>query len=82
MKDEDVQPRYEIEGEMRAQITLPYIQAICKIAFHFVLARFHFTGFEPEFDALKRYIYSGIGSQRALKSRSVKLFRVDASQVL
>jgi hypothetical protein len=56
----------EIEGEMRAQITLPYIQAICKIAFHFVLAHFHFTGFEPEFDALKQYIYTGVGPQRAL----------------
>ncbi len=68
MKDvaEEVQPGHEIEGEMRAQITLPYVQAICKIAFHSVLARFHFTGFEPEFDTLKRYIYSGVGTQRAL----------------
>jgi hypothetical protein len=51
---EEVQPGYEIEGEMRAQITLPYIQALCKIAFHFVLARFHFTGFEPAATAASR----------------------------
>ena len=58
-------PGAEIEGEMRAQISLPYVQAISKIAFHFVLARFHFTGFEPEFDDLKRFIYLGTGVPRA-----------------
>jgi hypothetical protein len=55
----------KLEGEMKAQITLPYVQAISKIAFHFVLAQFHFTGFESEFDDLKRFIYSGIGANRA-----------------
>jgi hypothetical protein len=54
----------ELEGEMKAQISLPYVQAISKIAFHFVLAHFHFTGFEPEFDDLKRFIFSGIGTNR------------------
>ncbi len=67
MKDApmDVPEHEELEGKMRAQITLPYVQAISKIAFHFVLARFHFTGFEEEFDDLKRFIYSGTGQNRA-----------------
>jgi hypothetical protein len=55
----------ELEGEAKAQITLPYVQAVSKIAFHFVLAHFHFTGFELEFDDLKRFIYSGTGTSRA-----------------
>lgn len=55
----------ELEGEMKAQISLPYVQAISKIAFHFVLAHFHFTGCESEFDDLKRFIYSGTGANRA-----------------
>ena len=50
---------------MKAQISLPYLQAISKIAFHFVLAHFHFTGFESEFEDLKRFIYSGTGASRA-----------------
>lgn len=55
----------ELEGEMKTQISLPYVQAICKIAFHFVLAHFHFAGFESEFDDLKRFVYSGSGVNRA-----------------
>jgi hypothetical protein len=55
----------ELEGEAKAQITLPYVQAVSKIAFHFVLAHFHFTGFESEFDDLKRFIYSGTSTNRA-----------------
>jgi hypothetical protein len=57
-----VQSDAELTGRMQVQITLPYKQAISKIAFHFVLARFHFTGFEPEFDELKRFIYHGTGN--------------------
>jgi hypothetical protein len=55
----------ELQGEMKAQISLPYVQAISKIAFHFVLAHFHFTGFESEFDDLKRFIYLGTGTNTA-----------------
>jgi hypothetical protein len=55
----------ELEGEMKSQITLPYVQAISKIAFHFVLAHFHFTGFESEFNDVKRFIYSGFGENPA-----------------
>ena len=55
----------ELDGEMKAQISLPYLQAISKIAFHFVLAHFHFTGFESEFEDLKRFIYCGTGASRA-----------------
>jgi hypothetical protein len=61
----DLSEPAEVEGEMRVQITLPYVQAIAKIAFHFVLARFHFTGFESEFDDLKRFIYLGTGANPA-----------------
>jgi len=52
----------EMQGEMKAQITLPYVQAIAKIAFHFILAHFHFSGLEPEFDGLKKFIYHGTGN--------------------
>lgn len=56
---------HEIDGEMRAQISVPYLRAICKIAFHFVLARFHFGGLESEFNALKEFIYHGSGESPA-----------------
>lgn len=67
MRDTSTEARdhAELDGEMRTQITLPYVQAISKIAFHFVLARFHFTGFESEFDNLKRFIYQGLGQNPA-----------------
>jgi hypothetical protein len=61
--DED--RNYELDGEMRAQISVPYLQAICKTAFHFVLARFHFSGLESEFHALKQFIYNGTGERPA-----------------
>ncbi len=61
----DAPENAELDGEMKAQISMPYVQAISKIAFHFVLAHFHFTGFESEFDDLKRFIYSGTDANRA-----------------
>jgi hypothetical protein len=61
----DTPENAELQGEMKAQISLPYVQAVCKIAFHFVLAQFHFNGFEPEFNDLKQFIYSGTGISRA-----------------
>ncbi|SEB44323.1 hypothetical protein [Terriglobus roseus] len=57
----DVMPGQELEARMDAPISLPYLQAMAKIAFHFVLARFHFSGFETEFDEVKRFIYQGTG---------------------
>jgi hypothetical protein len=48
-----------IEGQMLAAISIPYLQAIAKIAFHYVLAHFPFTGLEPQFDDIKRFIYTG-----------------------
>jgi len=48
-----------IEAEMRAALSLPYLQAIAKIGFHFVLAHFPFTGLEPQFDGIKRFIFTG-----------------------
>jgi hypothetical protein len=55
----------EVEAKMNAQITLPYVRAIAKIGFHFILAHFHFSGLESEFDDLKRFIYLGAGKPRA-----------------
>jgi hypothetical protein len=61
----EVPDKVELEGEMKSQISLPYVQALSKIAFHFVLAHFHFTGFESEFNDLKRFVYSGAVMNRA-----------------
>jgi hypothetical protein len=49
----------EIEAQMQAPISLPYLRAIAKIGFHFVLAHFPFTGLEHEFDGVKRFIFTG-----------------------
>lgn len=49
----------EIEGVMRADLSLPYLRAIAKIGFHFLLAHFPFTGLEPQFDDIKRFIFTG-----------------------
>jgi hypothetical protein len=61
----EVEPGQQLEGRMDAPISLPYVQAIAKIAFHFVLAKFHFSGFESGFDDLKRFIYHGTGTPPA-----------------
>jgi len=68
----DVEPNEKMTATMNAVISLPYIQAVSKIVFHFVLARFHFNGFEPEFDDLKRFIYEGTG-QSPLRTRDEPL---------
>lgn len=44
----------EIQAEMRAVLSLPYLRAIAKIGFHFLLAHFLFTGLEPQFDDISR----------------------------
>jgi hypothetical protein len=50
----------EMQGEMKALVSAGYLRAIAKIGFHFLLQYFHrFTGFEPEFDGIKRFISSG-----------------------
>ncbi len=52
-----------VEGEMRAPISRRYQQAIAKIAFHFFLQYFpRYSGFEPEFEPIKAFIYSGTGN--------------------
>jgi hypothetical protein len=53
-----------IEGKMQAAVTIPYLRAVAKIAFHFVLAHFDFKGFEPEFDDIKRFIFTGEHHER------------------
>ncbi len=67
LKDAPIEPPVggEFAGRMDAIISLPYLQAISKIAMHFVLARFDVSGFEEEFDEVKRFIYSGVGTPPA-----------------
>jgi len=50
----------EMQGEMKAPVSAGYLRAIAKIGFHFLLQYLpRFTGFEAEFDGIKRFIYSG-----------------------
>ena len=49
-----------MEGQMLAFVSPEYVRAIAKIGFHFFIQYFpQFTGFEKEFDAIKRFIYHG-----------------------
>jgi hypothetical protein len=57
-----------IEAGMRAGISLPYLRAVAKIGFHFVLAHFPFTGLEPQFDGIKRFIFTGDDHARFVQS--------------
>jgi len=58
----------QIEGEMRAAISAEYLRAITKIAFHFVLQHFtQFSGLEPEFNDVKRFIYNGAADRRIVE---------------
>jgi hypothetical protein len=60
--------RCEVEGEMRAWLSLPYYRAVAKIAFHFILAHFPFTGLEPQFDGIKRFIFTGRDHDRFVQN--------------
>jgi len=66
MQDIPLEPQGGAEPTVRmhVEISLPYLQAVSKIAFHFVLAQFHFTGFEPEFNEIKHFVYHGTGESR------------------
>jgi len=77
----DVAESQQIEGQMNAMISLPYIRAIAKIAFHYVLAMFQFSGFEDEFDDLKRFIYHGAGEPLAKIVDDVILPEVEPDHV-
>jgi hypothetical protein len=57
-----------IDAEMRAAVSLPYLRAIAKIGFHFMLAYFPFTGLEPQFDGIKRFIFTGNDHERYVQS--------------
>ena len=49
---------------MRARISLDYTRALAKVGFHFLLQYFaRFTGFEPEFDDIKRFIFLGVSDK-------------------
>jgi hypothetical protein len=49
-----------VAGEMKVPISELYLRAIAKVGFHFLLKYFSsFTGFEPEFDEVKRFIHAG-----------------------
>ncbi len=58
----------EMDGEMRAAISEPYLRAVAKVGFHYFLKYFpHFTGLEPEFDEIKQYIYKGKADRRIVR---------------
>jgi hypothetical protein len=57
-----------VEGVMQAAVTIPYLRAVAKIAFHFVLAHFDFKGFEPQFNDIKRFIFTGEHHERFVKA--------------
>ena len=70
----------KIEGQMKVQMTEKYIRAIAKIGFHFFLKYFpEFTGLEPEFDDIKRFIYTG-ESKRQMVERTTEPFLRDLQQ--
>jgi hypothetical protein len=70
-KDRDVPPLVdgaEIDGEMKAEISEKYVRAIAKVGFHFFLKYFpHFSGLEPEFAAVKRFIYLGVADREVVR---------------
>jgi len=70
-KERDVPPLVhgaDIDGEMKAEISEKYVRAIAKIGFHFVLKYFpHFSGLEPEFDDIKRFIYKGAAGRQVVR---------------
>ncbi len=52
----------QVKGQMLVELSKPYLRAIAKIGLHYVLQYFpKYTGLEPEFDDIKRFIYSGVG---------------------
>jgi len=58
----------EINGEMKADISERYIRAIAKVGFHFFLKYFpNFSGLEPEFDQIKRFIYQGKADREVVR---------------
>ena len=58
----------EIDGEMKAEISEKYVRAIAKIGFHFFLKYFPtFSGFEPELDDIKRFIYEGKATREVVR---------------
>jgi hypothetical protein len=65
---EPVKDGVELEGEMKAPISVQYLRAIAKIGFHFFLQHFdQFSGLEPEFDDIKRYIYAGEATRQVVQ---------------
>lgn len=49
-----------VQAHSTFQLTPTYFRAIAKIGFHAFLHFYpHLTGFEPEFDEIKRFIYNG-----------------------
>jgi hypothetical protein len=67
ISDAQIPEEENLEGRMSAQITLPYLRALAKVAFHFVVAHFPFSGFEPQFANIKRFIYQGVFEQNPVE---------------
>lgn len=65
---EPVKDGVQMEGEMKAAISPQYLRAIAKIGFHFFLQHFNqFSGLEPEFDDIKRFIYLGDANRKVVE---------------
>ena len=58
----------EIDGEMKTEISEKYVRAIAKVGFHFFLKYFrNFSGLEPDFDDIKRFIYQGKADRQVVR---------------
>ncbi|MDO8434752.1 MAG: hypothetical protein Q7S58_20335 [Candidatus Binatus sp.] len=70
------EPGQVIRARSAFQLTPTYFRAIAKIGFHAFLHFYpNFTGFEPEFDAIKRFIYKGEELNRYVYANSDPIVR-------
>ena len=63
-----IEPGHRVRTEAALPITQTYARGIAKIAFHYLLAHTErvFTGHEPAFDDVKRYITTGEGFENRI----------------
>jgi hypothetical protein len=69
-------PGAKIDGEMKVEMSEKYVRAIAKVGFHFFLKYFpNFSGFEPEFDCVKRFIYQGKTDRQVVRRVNAPFLR-------
>jgi hypothetical protein len=72
------EPGHIIRARSAFQLTPTYFRAIAKIGFHAFLHFYpHLTGFEPELDAIKRFIYVGKEPNRYAFANSNPIVRAE-----